>query len=485
VAVAIAASPLMPIGPARLAEPAPGVEVNMAVLAAGFAGIAILPVLLIMPVAWRAASPAPGSQGTGEPAARGRASRLGSALGLAGSVSGGIGVRMAFEPGRGRTAVPVRSALMGTTVAIAAVVAALVFGTSLIALVSTPARYGQNWDQELDLGFGAVPARLGARILSAEPAVAGYAAGDYGQVTIDGKIVAAIGISPQRGRGYFTLLAGRYPTAPDEITLGAQTLRAIHGRLGQAVRVAIDPVSTFVQVPARTMRIVGIAVFPGFSRGTFAATDLGNGAALTPAVLSEPFPQTGCGARATCYNFFLLRYRPGSDLNATAARLTAAVAAAGCPPGPQSCSVTADQRPSDIRNYASVRDVPLVLGGVLAVLAVGTLAHVLLTGVRRRRRDLAVLKALGLSRRQVIQVVSWQASAMAAAALIAGLPLGVLVGRWSWVVFAGSVGVAPQPDVPVAVLATIPAVLLLANLIAAAPGSAAARIRPALTLRSE
>ena len=33
VAVAIAASPLMPIGPARLAEPHPGVEVNLAILA--------------------------------------------------------------------------------------------------------------------------------------------------------------------------------------------------------------------------------------------------------------------------------------------------------------------------------------------------------------------------------------------------------------------------------------------------------------------
>ena len=43
VAVAIAASPLMPIGPARLAEPHPGVEVNLAILGAGFAAIALLP----------------------------------------------------------------------------------------------------------------------------------------------------------------------------------------------------------------------------------------------------------------------------------------------------------------------------------------------------------------------------------------------------------------------------------------------------------
>jgi ABC-type lipoprotein release transport system permease subunit len=62
---------------------------------------------------------------------------------------------------------------------------------------------------------------------------------------------------------------------------------------------------------------------------------------------------------------------------------------------------------------------------VLALLAVGTLAHVLLTGVQRRRRDLAVLKILGLLRSQLLRVVSWQASALAAVALLVGLPVGL------------------------------------------------------------
>ena len=146
----------MPIGVARFAEPDPGIEVNLAVLGAGFAAIAVLPVALLAPVAWRAAARARGPLGVAEPTAS-RVSRLGSALGLAGSVTGSIGARMAFEPGHGRTGVPVRSALAGTTVAIAAVVAALVFGTNLIGLVTTPHRYGQNWSQELDLGLGGFP----------------------------------------------------------------------------------------------------------------------------------------------------------------------------------------------------------------------------------------------------------------------------------------------------------------------------------------
>jgi ABC-type lipoprotein release transport system permease subunit len=145
-----------------------------------------------------------------------------------------------------------------------------------------------------------------------------------------------------------------------------------------------------------------------------------------------------------------------------------------------------DQRPGGIRNYAGVRDTPLVLGAVLAVLAIGTLAHVLASSVRRRRRDLAVLKALGCTRGQMLRVVAWQATALAGAALLIGVPLGVIAGRWAWQLFASAAGVSERADIPVPVVAAaVAGVLLLANLIAAWPGWRAARIRPALALRSE
>ena len=84
------------------------------------------------------------------------------------------------------------------------------------------------------------------------------------------------------------------------------------------------------------------------------------------------------------------------------------------------------------------------------------LAHVLFTGVRRRR-DLAVLKTLGLTRSQLLKLVSWQASALATVALLAGLPLGALAGRWSWALFAGATGVPGQADIPLPlVLLAIP-----------------------------
>jgi ABC-type lipoprotein release transport system permease subunit len=481
VAVAVAASPLMPIGPARFAEPSPGAEVNLAILGAGFTLIAIAPLLAVTPAAVRAA--ARGALGLAEPAAPVRPSRLGSALGLAGSVPGSLGVRMAFQPGHGRTTVPVRSAFVGTTMAVAAVVAAMVFGASLLGLVGTPHRYGQNWAQQLDMQVGSVPLTFGTRVLAKVRGLTGYAGGDYGQVSIAalgssrGAAVPAIGLDQLRETGFLTLLAGRVPARPGEIALGPRTLRTLGLRLGQRVEVGANG-----RTPS-PMRVVGSAVLAGFSVGGGSATDLGTGAVVPASVLSQPNAPF-CGPPQTCYNFFLLRYRPGTDLRAAGRRLQTVVTRAGCPRG--LCRVTTDQRPSDIKNYTGVRDTPLILGAVLALLGVGTLAHVLLSGVRRRRRDLAVLKALGLRRSQLLRLVAWQASALAAAPLLAGLPLGLLVGRWAWLVFANSAGVGSAADVPAAlVLLTIPVTLILANLIAAGPGWTAARVRPALVLRSE
>lgn len=489
VCVATAASPLMPIGPARLAEPHPGVEMNLAILGAGGAAIALLPLILLAPAVWLAAARARGPLGVAEPAQARRPSWIGTLLGKAGSVPGGVGVTMAFEPGRGRTAVPVRSAIAGSVIAVAALATAAVFGSSLLSLVGTPHAYGKNWDQMVDLGFGQVPAAVGGQIAGRLPSVIQYADGNYGQLTIGGVNgtlnVTAVGIDPVRGDGFVTVLAGRTPRNAGEIALGAQTLRQLHAALGQSLRVSAHMVVIGAPVVARTMRVVGEVVLPDFARGTFPPTDLGTGAVTTAAAISEHNdPVTGCMGPQTCYSFFLLRYRPGTDITATSRRLSAALTAMHCPVG--SCAVSDDQRPGEITQYASIRDTPIVLAAVLIVLAVGTLAHVLLTSVRRRRRDLAMLKTLGLTRPQILRVVAWQATALVAASLVVGLPLGVLAGRQAWTFFADAAGVASQPDVPLPlILLAVPVTVLLANLIAAWPGWTAARLRPAVALRTE
>ena len=479
-AIAIAVSPLMPIGPARLAEPAPGIDINLASLVAGLAIVVLVPIAVVAPVAWSTVSRL--APGPAEPAARPRPSRLGMALGRAGSVPGAIGVRMAFEPGHGRTAVPVRSALAAITVAVVAVTAAGVFGSSLIRLVDVPHRYGQNWNTELDLAFGAAPKSLLARLVSAQPGVTGYADGDYGEVTVKGQTVSAIGLTPCTGTG-LSHPAGRPPArwpGPDrprrpDPPVAAPANRPDGPGHSQRIRSGEPHGASDAHRGRSGLRRARPARL-------FTGTDLGNGALVAPSLLSTPFPQTGC--TATCFNFVLLRYRPGISPGAAATRLISTVTAKGCPPG--SCSVADDQRPADIQGYAGIRDTPLILGAMLVLLGVAALAHVLVTGVRRRRRDLAILKIVGMRKAQLLRVVSWQATALTSAALIVGIPLGIVAGRWSWALFAGSLGVAPGADVPaVAVVAEAAVALLLAVLIAAVPGRTAARVRPAASLRTE
>jgi ABC-type lipoprotein release transport system permease subunit len=141
--------------------------------------------------------------------------------------------------------------------------------------------------------------------------------------------------------------------------------------------------------------------------------------------------------------------------------------------------------PPEVREVKGVNGLPLVLASVLTLLAVGTIAQTLVTSVRRRRRDLAILKAVGFVGRQVRASVAWQATAIAGAGLIVGLPLGVAAGRWAWILLAQGFSIEPVSVISPGLLLAVPVVLLLANAVAAIPARTAARTRPAVVLRTE
>jgi ABC-type antimicrobial peptide transport system permease subunit len=482
VLIAVAASSVMPIGPARLAEPDPGAQVNVAILGLGLAAAVVLPVLVITPLAWHVArTGATWGAGPPEPAAPSRLTR--TLAGLRVTPAAAFGTRMAFEPGRGRSAIPVRSALTGTVIAVAAAVAALVFGASLVRLVDTPRLYGQDWSLGLSFTFGSAPASGNpsvGQVLSRVPGVAAYAGGNVGQISVDGQQVAAVGIRPLHGEVFPTLLDGRPPATAHQIVLGSRTLRRLGKQVGDLVSVQATSGSRPV-----AMRVVGEAIFPSFGVGIFTPTGLGDGAAVFAPLLRPN--SVGCPRGISCYDFFLIRFRPGTPVTAIStlgSRFVSELTASGCPPG--TCQALTAAAPAAISNYASVRATPLALGGLLGLLAVALMAQALLTTTRRRRRDFAVVKTLGFIRRQVSAAVAWQATALAAVALLVGLPLGVAGGRWAWALFAGSVGVGPGAAVPLSAIAlVVPVTLLLANVIAAGPGWAAARVRPAVALRAD
>ena len=119
-------------------------------------------------------------------------------------------------------------------------------------------------------------------------------------------------------------------------------------------------------------------------------------------------------------------------------------------------------------------------------MAAATLVHALVSSVRRRRHELAILKTIGFMRRQVSVAVVWQATTIGLLALAVGIPLGVAAGRWSWSAFADRLGVPADPATPVLAMVVLGvATLALANLAAAVPGWLAADLQPAVALRTE
>jgi hypothetical protein len=70
--------------------------------------------------------------------------------------------------------------------------------------------------------------------------------------------------------------------------------------------------------------------------------------------------------------------------------------------------------------------------------------------------------------------------------VIIGVPLGIVLGRWSWMLFARDIYVVPQPTVPVlSLVLVVVGALVFANLVATVPGRITARTPAAIVFRSE
>jgi hypothetical protein len=476
VGLAVAASPLMPIGTARLAEPDPGVSADWAVLTAGVVAIVVLAVARVAGPAWRLASSGNAGRAAASPAGR---SKVAEWLAAAGApVTAAAGVRLALEPGRGRTAVPVRSAMTGAVLSVLAVTAALTFGANLLHLVHTPRLYGQAWDAAVDWQFGSFTPRQAQHVLGAAPGITGWSYGNHGTIGIGGLVVPAIGVAAGRGPLLSpTLLAGRPPRTDREVVLGTATIRRIGRTVGQTVTVTASG-------RRQVDRIVGRAVFPNFGQGGFTPTDLGEGAETTTAGLGAVPPGRPPGGQPA-YEFALLRFAPGPLRAAHVAafqRSMSRICSAAQQPG---CVIT-DQRPNGVADYARIDGTPTALAAVLAVLGLAVLGQFIVVSGRRRRRDFAILRTLGLTGRQVRVITAWQVSTVTGLALAAGIPLGVVAGHWSWRLFAGGLGIPADFVTPLPlVLLMVPAVILAGNAVAYWPARTAARVSPARVLRAE
>jgi len=463
---AVALSPLAPLEPVRKFDPVRGAQFDPAVLVGGalIVGLALLGLLVAM--AWRAARPSIESRVTAPSGVAQAATAGGLPLVVA------VGVRFALEPTPGGRKSAVRANLAGTVVAVLAVVTAAVFGASLDGLVSHPDRYGWNWDVLIQNqgGYGtfltsANPASFHGgdgkidALMQSQHGVAGWSTFGFTQLVIDGQTVPVLGLATHRGSVEPPTVSGRPIVAstryhlgkgpehdPAQIELGATTLRQLGVHVG-------DTVTARAGRTVRRLTVVGIVTLPSIGVGLTDHVSLGTGAMLPEATLLS---MEGLRSLNTSTNEAIsaLPTTLAIDMDSGVGSRTVVRSIVGADPGAPPGGVYRVPRVlgASIVNANQMSGQPLALALALGLAALVSLTATVSASARRRRRDLAVLRALGLTRRQLGSIITWQTVTQLLVAVVVGLPLGIVAGRLTWAGFAGSLGVVPTTVVPVSSL---------------------------------
>jgi ABC-type lipoprotein release transport system permease subunit len=472
VVVAVALSPIAPLGEARLAEPAPGLDADWPVLGAGALATVVLVLVIGAAVAGRSARARlrAGQDAVSRPSAVVRA-----AVAAGVPASAVIGLRHALTRTPGTRALPVATALTGAVAAVTALCATAVFGASLTHLTRSPELYGAPFQGYVfSSGPGAAPAAMLAA-LNQDPAISRVTAATDTAMAVNGVSVRAITTRALRGPTLLSAVQGRLPGDAGEIALGVSTLHRTGARIGSWVAVTVtDPDGT--RRTAR-FRVVGLVAFPG----DFSTGGLGTGATLTTAGYLDAACPPGPGQLA-CQRSVQQAEQSVLLVRAAAGHGTSLTQLDHRYPN----NLDRPRVPEALVNFGESANFPLMLGAVLVLCGIAALGYLLIASVARRRPESALLKALGFLRRQTAAVVFWQASAVAVIGVIIGLPLGAAVGQAIWRVFAFDLGMVAVPVVPGWQLVALAAgVLVAANALAVVPAVAAARSRTGLILRTE
>jgi len=444
-------APSMLLSLATKANLATGLPFDVTALAWGalaIAGYAIvvgsIAVLIVQRSTHGIAEPAP------QPRLRGAVARPWVPL------SAALGIRFALQ--RARRSAPAWTAIAGIGACIAILALAFTFTAHLHRDLSERQRYGWNWD--VKIGAPALPDLAGQLTgpLRAVPGVTDLSVGAVTQVDMGGGHIDVLAMDSIVGHALPTIVAGRTPEHRDEIVLGARTMRMLHTRIGSVVDARIG-------TSAARYSVVGRGVFPEFGD----AGQLGTGAFMTVDGLHRVLPTA---PRDT----FFIRLRRGGAVAQQEAELARTLA-------PLPAHV--DARPEDLVNLSRGDGLLVLLGALLAALALLMLLHAVMTSVRAGARNHAVLRALGFSRGQSRLAVGWQSLTLAGSACVIGLPLGIATGRWLWSTYATRLGVATDAFLPASVIVIAAAgafaVAVLASLV---PAWMVTRQRVAVALRA-
>ncbi|MBM7787650.1 ABC transporter permease [Tenggerimyces flavus] len=452
---AVAGSRWMPLGNPALFEPVSGIDVDPLVLGLGWLGAVVLVTLGVAVAArWSASAET-------QPYAR-RSSAVARVVANSGlPVPVVLGTRFALERGRGSGSLSVRPALVAAVLGVVGVLAAFTLVAGVAEAVTNPARGGQVYQLQGLLGF------RGAELAPAEEVLGDWSNDQGVLATTEAWVDVATSQPSQRTVNVYkrkpitgdvnpVLTNGRMPEDTGEIAIGPHTARTLGVEVGGTVQLSGSQGD-------RSFEVVGIAFVPEGLENYYH-----DGAWLT---------ESGFGSLFSAFKYHLgyVSVRPGVSVDAVKERLTTEAVEVD--------RLRSASYPLEIRE---AQVLPITLSVFLALIATGAVGHALVTAIRNRRSELAVLRALGMSRRQCRATVAVQAFVLAGVGLVFGVPLGVALGRLLWRMVTNYVALQYVPPMPFwPLLLCVPGALLVAYLLAVLPGERAARMRVGQVLRAE
>ena len=230
VALATALSSLAPLGEARTAEVSTGIHFDAVVLPLG----ALTTVLAVLALAVWPALRASHNLWSGDLDSTSRRSVIMAGLAAAGAPPAAvIGVSHALGSKSGGAPVPVRSALVGTVLAVIALCGTAVFGASLSHLTAAPRLYRDDFQLNFPLyeeNRGWEPALL-KRLLE-DKQVSGITQAIAGFTAINDVPMGVIVGTAMRGQLLFSTVSGHLPIGAGQIGLGSTTMRQIGAHVG-------------------------------------------------------------------------------------------------------------------------------------------------------------------------------------------------------------------------------------------------------------
>jgi ABC-type lipoprotein release transport system permease subunit len=464
IVIAVIVSPVGPVGSARSVAPSPGFSAPLAVMAPAVTALAVIFSLVVFALASVAVA-----RNRREQTRPTRVARSATVFGRVGHPAAMEGMRAALGTRRGTGRVAVLAGLVG---AMAGIVATAVFGANLITLVNDPPRYGWPWDVAVITGggYGDTVGETVRVTLDDHPAVADYGFFAFDALSrIDDEAITTIYGFAGEQRVELPIVRGRNVQRAGEAVVGAHTAEALGIAVGDRVTVE----STLFDVG--DIAVVGVAVLPAL--GPFLADRTGLGSGAFVLLDADPFDESNPAALTA------IRLRDGTDRSSFLRQLEPTLTewdAQNWQPYARSTSV----KPPEIVNVDGLLSAPLVLGALLGLALMIGLPLAIVVSVRDRQRELAILRSLGFSSRDLRTTVRWQAATIVAVGALFGVPLGVVAGRLAWNRFAERLGLVPRADIPYLLLAlVIVAIVVITLLGALPPARTATRISPTEVLR--